>query len=228
MVSKLSIASLALAVASALGQTDTCTVSDAVQTILNDIDTLTTANTNFASALAEWVADTSNTGLLAAAGSQAAALISDISDVATAFSDSTNPSSCEVATVLNKFSDASGTIESTLAALGDASADVTGSYAAVAKGDIEQLGDATVALLASAYAWLPCADVSLAVSAVSNIIQALNNVETAFTVQLSVAPVQPQCGPVCKKKPATTVSATTNVVATTTPVAATTTSIVYF
>ncbi|CAN6673253.1 hypothetical protein TRVA0_048S00496 [Trichomonascus vanleenenianus] len=192
MVSKVSVVSLALAVASVLGQTS-CTLSDSVQKIVTDINTLSTDSGALSTNCTDWL-DGTLTDLETLLVVQRA-VFADVQHVASDFESTDSKADCEVAAVLTAFASA---VPNVLAGING--------FAGVRIGDtnsIYNLAQNAVTMLANAYTWLPCDVVGSIFSAVDEITQALDQFQNAWGEDVIPAPAQPPtCGgsaPACKK-----------------------------
>ncbi|CAN6643257.1 hypothetical protein TRVA0_019S02366 [Trichomonascus vanleenenianus] len=205
MVSKLSVVSLALAAASALGD---CLLSDNGNTIVAAINTLIADNNGLLAAILGWGGpgydpDPIRGGTLS--------LNYATGNLAFYFNYYDAQNTCDATTVIELLDQAAPTIKDIAgnytSKSGDfASADLTDA----AQGYVSTFASGARNVITAAYSWLPCEFVGTTFQTIDGIITAVAAAEQAYGLSPSVAPTKPQtCGgptptspPTCSRRQA--------------------------
>ncbi|CAN6674850.1 hypothetical protein TRVA0_068S00386 [Trichomonascus vanleenenianus] len=203
MVSKRSAVSLALAFASALGQT--CTVSNSASTLVNDFSTLASDCSTFASAINAYEGSPDDAGV-EPIYNDLSALIPAMQTVDGGLTFASGSSSeCDISAIISAFTDAAPDIINALTAI----ADHAGEYINTDGGmpllsNFGTLAPYVTEMLTSLYGLAPCDIVGQTSSLAGQIADALAACAQNFPTSISAAPAQPTgCAPTspptCKK-----------------------------
>ncbi|CAN6673341.1 hypothetical protein TRVA0_048S00716 [Trichomonascus vanleenenianus] len=186
MVSKLSVISLALAVAGALGQ---CTLSSIGQTIVNDIDLLINHSNNITQQFTAW--DGQYLSFLDI-DTNVADVINDMTTLSQDLS-SEGANDCDFQTVISKLDDAAPAFANALQAIENRITDYNSDGMEndlITK--LSTLIQDTLPMVGAVYVYLPCEYVGQTFDAMNSVLYSLALCQHIFSLNSPVAPAKPQ------------------------------------